>query len=62
MVTSGRMGSGSPPCSGTSFTPNDVSTTTRIRWTVVWHSILSYFFNGFIIVLALNTIMGPGGF
>jgi uncharacterized membrane protein len=46
---------------GTSFTPNDVSTTTRLRWTVVWHSILSYFFNGFIIVLALNTIMGPGG-
>jgi len=25
---------------------------------VVWHSVLSFFFNGFIIVLALNTIMG----
>lgn len=43
---------------GTSFTPNDVETSPRIRWTVVWHSVLSYFFNGFIIVLALNTIMG----
>ena len=42
----------------TSFTPNDVETTTRVRWTVVWHSVLSFFFNGFIIVLALNTIMG----
>jgi uncharacterized membrane protein len=46
---------------GTSFTPNDVETTTRIRWTVIWHSVLSYFFNGFIIVLALNTIMGGRG-
>ena len=43
---------------GTSFTPNDVETTTRVRWTVIWHSVLSFFFNGFIIVLALNTIMG----
>ena len=42
---------------GTSFTPNDVSTTPRIRWTVVWHSVLSFFFNGFIIVLVVNTIM-----
>jgi uncharacterized membrane protein len=42
----------------TSFTPNDVETTTRVRWTVIWHSVLSFFFNGFIIVLALNTIMG----
>ena len=25
---------------------------------LVWHSVLSFFFNGFIIVLALNTIMG----
>ena len=45
----------------TSFTPNDVETTTRVRWTVVWHSVLSFFFNGFIIVLALNTIMGGRG-
>ncbi|RZS64506.1 uncharacterized protein DUF1345 [Agromyces ramosus] len=43
---------------GTSFTPNDVETAPPIRWTVVWHSVLSFFFNGFIIVLALNTIMG----
>ena len=43
---------------GTSFTPNDVETTTRVRWTVIWHSVLSFFFNGFILVLALNTIMG----
>ena len=46
---------------GTSFTPNDVNTTSRIRWTVTWHSVLSYFFNGFIIVLALNTIMEISG-
>jgi uncharacterized membrane protein len=42
---------------GTSFTPNDVETTRRVRWTVTWHAVLSFFFNGFIIVLALNTIM-----
>ena len=45
---------------GTSFTPNDVETTTRVRWTVTWHSVLSFFFNGFIIVLALTTIMNGG--
>ncbi len=45
---------------GTSFTPNDVETTRRVRWTVTWHAVLSFFFNGFIIVLALNTIMGSG--
>ncbi|MBT2517647.1 DUF1345 domain-containing protein [Streptomyces sp. ISL-90] len=43
---------------GTSFTANDVETTSRVRWTVTWHSVLSFFFNGFIIVLALNTISG----
>ena len=43
---------------GTSFTPNDVETAPPIRWTVVWHSVLSFFFNAFIIVLAMNTIMG----
>lgn len=43
---------------GTSFTPNDVETTSRMRWTVTWHSVLSFFFNGFIIVLALNTVSG----
>ncbi len=41
---------------GTSFTPNDVETTMRIRWTVVWHSVISFFFSAFIIVLAMNTI------
>jgi len=46
---------------GTSFTPNDVETAPPIRWTVVWHSVLSFFFNGFIIVLALNTIMEISG-
>ena len=45
---------------GTSFTPNDVETAPPIRWTVVWHSVLSFFFNAFIIVLAMNTIMGGG--
>lgn len=45
---------------GTSFSANDVETTSRIRWTVTWHSVLSFFFNGFIIVLALNTIMSGG--
>jgi uncharacterized membrane protein len=45
----------------TSFTPNDVETTPRVRWTVTWHAVLSFFFNGFIIVLALNTIMDGGG-
>jgi uncharacterized membrane protein len=45
---------------GTSFTPNDVETTPLVRWTVTWHAVLSFFFNGFIIVLALNTIMGGG--
>ena len=43
---------------GTSFTPNDVETTMRIRWTVVWHSVISFFFSAFIIVLAMNTITG----
>lgn len=42
---------------GTSFASSDVEVLgTRLRWTVLWHSVLSYFFNGLIIVLALNTI------
>jgi uncharacterized membrane protein len=42
---------------GTSFAASDVETrTTRIRWQVTGHSILSYFYNGLIVVLALNTI------
>jgi uncharacterized membrane protein len=31
--------------------------TTRMRWTVVWHTTLSFFLNAMIIVLAVNTIM-----
>ncbi|MFF9563186.1 DUF1345 domain-containing protein [Leifsonia sp. NPDC014704] len=43
---------------GTTFAASDVEVlSTRMRWTIVWHSVLSYFFNGLIIVLALNTIM-----
>jgi uncharacterized membrane protein len=46
---------------GTTFAASDVEVlTSRARWTVVWHSVLSYFFNGLIIVLALNTIMSTG--
>jgi uncharacterized membrane protein len=43
---------------GTTFAASDVEVlSTRMRWTIVWHSVVSYFFNGLIIVLALNTIM-----
>ena len=46
---------------GTTFAASDVEVLgTRMRWTVTWHSVLSYFFNGLIIVLALNTIMTSG--
>ena len=46
---------------GTTFATSDVETLTpRIRWTIVWHSVLSFFFNGLIIVLALNTITSGG--
>jgi uncharacterized membrane protein len=46
---------------GTTFAASDVEVlSSRMRWTVVWHSVLSYFFNGLIIVLALNTIMSTG--
>lgn len=42
---------------GTSFAASDVETLKpMIRWRVVWHSVASFFFNGLIIVLALNTI------
>ena len=44
---------------GTSFAPSDVMVaTTRMRWTVVWHSTFSFFFNALIIVLTMNTISG----
>lgn len=44
---------------GTSFSVSDVMvTTTRMRWTVMWHSVFSFFFNALIIVLSMNTIAG----
>jgi len=44
---------------GASFAASDVQVkTTRMRWTVVWHTTLSFFFNGLIIVLTMNTIAG----
>ncbi|MCU1481123.1 MAG: hypothetical protein JWQ19_1909 [Subtercola sp.] len=46
---------------GTSFAASDVEVlSTRLRYTVVWHSVLSFFFNGLIVVLALNTILSMG--
>ncbi|WP_158863110.1 DUF1345 domain-containing protein [Leifsonia sp. AG29] len=46
---------------GTTFAASDVEVLgSRMRWTIVWHSVVSYFFNGLIIVLALNTIMSGG--
>lgn len=42
---------------GTSFAASDVETLRPlIRWRIVWHSVVSFFFNGLIIVLAFNTI------
>jgi uncharacterized membrane protein len=41
----------------TAFSVSDVLVTTpRMRWTVIWHTTLSFFFNALIIVLAINTI------
>lgn len=46
---------------GTTFATSDVETLgPRIRWTIVWHSVLGFFFNGLIIVLALGTITSGG--
>ncbi|WP_051388691.1 DUF1345 domain-containing protein [Arthrobacter sp. 35W] len=46
---------------GTAFAASDVETLrTEIRWTMVYHSVISFFFNGLIVVLALNTIMNIG--
>ena len=46
---------------GTSFAVSDVEAqSSSIRWVLVWHSVTSFFFNGLIIVLALNTIMTAG--
>ena len=42
----------------TSFSVSDVQvTTTRMRWTVVWHTTLSFFLNALIIVLVFSTII-----
>ncbi|MGG7466497.1 DUF1345 domain-containing protein [Plantibacter sp. YIM 135347] len=47
---------------GTTFATSDVETLRPlVRWRIVWHSVLSFFFNGLIIVLALNTITGSSG-
>lgn len=47
---------------GTSFSTNDVTVrTSRMRWTVVWHTTFSFFFNALIIVLTMNTIVGGLG-
>lgn len=41
----------------TSFAVADVAvTSSRMRWTVTWHSIFSFFFNALIIVLVFNVI------
>ncbi len=44
---------------GTTFTTSDVNILSRrMRWPVTVHGVVSFFFNGAIIVLALNTILG----
>lgn len=46
---------------GTSFATNDVETLDRgVRWVMVIHSVVSFFFNALVIVLALNTVMTLG--
>lgn len=46
---------------GTSFATNDVETRDRgVRWVMVIHSVVSFFFNALVIVLALNTVMTLG--
>lgn len=42
----------------TNFSVSDVQVmTTRMRWTVVWHTVTSFFLNALIIVLAFSTII-----
>lgn len=44
---------------GTTFAASDVSVlTSRTRWLVMVHSVLSFFLNALIIALAFNTLMG----
>ena len=46
---------------GTSFAASDVDVnSSKTRLWVVWHSVVSFFFNGLIIVFALGTILAPG--
>ncbi|MFE6997166.1 DUF1345 domain-containing protein [Microbacterium sp. NPDC057659] len=46
---------------GTTFAASDVSVlSTRTRWLVTVHSVLSFFMNAMIIVLSFNTITGAG--
>lgn len=43
---------------GTAFSTSDVEVISPAgRWIVVWHEVISFFFNGLIIVFALNTIL-----
>ena len=43
---------------GATFATSDATVlTTRARWLVTWHTVISFFFNGLIIVFALTTIM-----
>lgn len=42
---------------GTNFSVSDVVvTSSKMRWTVIWHTTISFFLNALIIVLAINTI------
>ena len=44
---------------GTSFATSDTRVLSpAIRWTVTWHSVLSFLFNGAIVVVAFNTLTG----
>ncbi|WP_053351365.1 DUF1345 domain-containing protein [Leucobacter musarum] len=41
----------------TTFAVSDVQiTSTRMRWTIVWHTSMAFFFNALIIVLTMNVI------
>lgn len=43
----------------TAFAVSDVTVLdSRMRWTIVWHTSLAFFFNALIIVLSMNTIAG----